>query len=98
MKIPTTILRTYGPKIAWLVCSLFLIWVLYSQYRVIDEAILHPPLVQENQVTARQSKINQKLLKSLKDNQIIKKDSTHLTLPTHDPFAPAPSNASVETE
>ncbi len=98
MKIPTTILKTYGPKIAWLVCSLFLIWVLYSQYRIIDEAIFHPPLVQENQVTARQSKINQKTLELLKDNQSIKKDSTHLTLPTHDPFAPASGNTSVETE
>lgn len=98
MKLSTNIIKTNGLKIAWLVCGLFVAWVTYSQFRLIDEAVLRPPLVQDNQVTARQSKINQKLLDQIANNHALKKAINKLNIPTRDPFSPGPGKTEKTTE
>lgn len=65
MKQILKLLKKYTIKAAWLVSFLFLLWVVYLQYQVYNEAILNPPTIEHNQVTARQTKVNNKVIETV---------------------------------
>lgn len=88
MKFSLNFLKTHGLKLILLVCLSFLAWVVFVQYQTLDQVAINPPAVEQNQVTARQVKVNAKVIEWLSQNHELKKGSAIVKLPSFDPFAP----------
>ncbi|MDD5567530.1 MAG: hypothetical protein PHH01_05035, partial [Patescibacteria group bacterium] len=75
---------------------LFVAWVIFSFYQTINEAILNPPPIEQNQVSERQGKLNTKFLEDIKTFHAAK---TKKVLPAElerDPFEPLALDISAE--
>ncbi len=87
MKFSYEPLKKYTIKIIWLLSILFILWIGYQQFRVYNEAVLNPPAIEQNQVSARQLKVNEKIIDQVQDFHEQKTQSSESKVLKRDPFS-----------
>ncbi|MBU0707384.1 hypothetical protein KKG41_03355 [Patescibacteria group bacterium] len=65
MIFTNNLLQKYGFKLVWVISVLCILWVTFLDYQVVDQAILNPPIIEQQQLSDRQNKINTQLFESV---------------------------------
>jgi len=86
MKLHTKLLQKYGIKLVWLISLMSILWIAFLNYQTINEAILDPPIIEQQQLSARQSKINMQLYDTVTQYHGTKIQIENLQPLNSDPF------------
>ncbi|MDP3964098.1 MAG: hypothetical protein Q8Q20_00355 [bacterium] len=96
MKLNLVKLKNNAFRIIALLCAVYIAWVGFSMYQSLDEALFHPPMIQDTQISARQEKVNTATVERVTEKAEEKISESSFRLPSEDPFRALQLDSPIE--